>query len=393
MESPHSDEIPPVDGLLDAVNRTKRRAVPAACQQCRQRKVKCDGLRPCSGCNRRSLSCVFDARENETPREASKRKYDELQHSYDDLCRLFDAMATEDEPKAMNLHAQFSDTETPFNRVYDQRLRQNFLVSLLQSTGSLQDVVNTASTAFNQQTRVVLPDGDAYKPLRDCIITLEALSGVLENIDGTQHLIESGELRDYRESSETFSYGPIHWVSATPWTDLPCSDYGVSHLISLYFAFLNPYWRFVEEDLDLDTDYCSPLLVNAVLAFTSLFSGIDDAFVTKGNLLTRGEHFHNEAVSLWGMEHGRTSMTNIQALMILSYEFAYRGIDKLGATLIVSALSLYTFLPIPTLTHLSTKAAKRYDRDRKCLAWTVVYWHKQAALNHPYSKMCTANRP
>ncbi|KAI0088372.1 hypothetical protein BDY19DRAFT_195083 [Irpex rosettiformis] len=41
------------------IPRTPRRT-PMACQFCRGRKLKCDGLKPsCSNCNRRSLPCQY----------------------------------------------------------------------------------------------------------------------------------------------------------------------------------------------------------------------------------------------------------------------------------------------------------------------------------------------
>lgn len=34
-----------------------------ACQNCRQKKVKCDGQCPCKYCSKRNLSCQFSAAE------------------------------------------------------------------------------------------------------------------------------------------------------------------------------------------------------------------------------------------------------------------------------------------------------------------------------------------
>ncbi|KAF1972246.1 hypothetical protein BU23DRAFT_508700 [Bimuria novae-zelandiae CBS 107.79] len=35
-----------------------------ACSRCRRQKIKCSGLQPCANCTKRSLSCVFDHRDN-----------------------------------------------------------------------------------------------------------------------------------------------------------------------------------------------------------------------------------------------------------------------------------------------------------------------------------------
>ena len=45
---------------------TKRRKVQVACLQCRDRKIRCDGVQPvCGTCNRRSKTgaCTYDQEE------------------------------------------------------------------------------------------------------------------------------------------------------------------------------------------------------------------------------------------------------------------------------------------------------------------------------------------
>ena len=39
-----------------------------------------------------------------------------------------------------------------------------------------------------------------------------------------------------------------------------------------------------------------------------------------GDRLSRGEHFHNEALRLWALEENRPTLTNVQALCVLSLE-------------------------------------------------------------------------
>jgi len=66
---------------------------------------------------------------------------------------------------------------------------------------------------------------------------------------------------------------PIVKVPARPWTSVTTDDDFVSHLISVYLTWWNPYYRSIDPDLfvrdmaagDLSCSFCSPLLVNAVL--------------------------------------------------------------------------------------------------------------------------------
>lgn len=63
-------------------------------------------------------------------------------------------------------------------------------------------------------------------------------------------------------------------VPAKPWTSVTEDDDLVSHLVSLYFTWDYPFWTFLDRDVflrhmargDLESEFCSPFLVNAVLA-------------------------------------------------------------------------------------------------------------------------------
>jgi hypothetical protein len=73
---------------------------------------------------------------------------------------------------------------------------------------------------------------------------------------------------------------PVIRVPAKPWTDVTNDAEFVSHLITVYFTWEH-HWRtlfdkdlFVAQmrSLEADTTYCTPLLVNAILAFACVSS-------------------------------------------------------------------------------------------------------------------------
>lgn len=67
---------------------------------------------------------------------------------------------------------------------------------------------------------------------------------------------------------------PPIMVSADPWTYVTSDDDFVSHLISIYFTWVHPAYPIVVHDVfieamlsgQVDIEFCSPLLVNAMLA-------------------------------------------------------------------------------------------------------------------------------
>lgn len=78
-------------------------------------------------------------------------------------------------------------------------------------------------------------------------------------------------------------YLPVISVAARPWTQLTNDDALVSHLVTLFFTWEQPWYNFIEmtaflndmqaaQDDDTWTksppekEYCSPALVNAIMA-------------------------------------------------------------------------------------------------------------------------------
>lgn len=63
-------------------------------------------------------------------------------------------------------------------------------------------------------------------------------------------------------------------VPARPWTAVTDDDQFVSHLVSLYFTWEYPFYAFLDRDVflrhmkagEIETELCSPFLVNALLA-------------------------------------------------------------------------------------------------------------------------------
>lgn len=71
---------------------------------------------------------------------------------------------------------------------------------------------------------------------------------------------------------------PLFQVPARPWTNVTDDDNLVSHLISLYFTWDHPCWQLVDQKVflshmetgDLGSQYCTPFLVNSILAMASV---------------------------------------------------------------------------------------------------------------------------
>lgn len=86
--------------------------------------------------------------------------------------------------------------------------------------------------------------------------------------------------------------------------------------------------------------------------------------------MSRGEHFHKEALRLYVLERGKASVTNLQALIIMSMEAGFRGKDKLGLSLITIAVQMNHDLPFPLASSDNIAISDRL-RVRVSASWTT----------------------
>ncbi|XXH05172.1 hypothetical protein Hte_011597 [Hypoxylon texense] len=101
----------------------KRTVSKAACNNCRLKKIRCDGKRPsCTACTKAGVECNFvTASSDETPFMALKREVESLRRSTEDILELFDLLESAPEARSLDI------------------LRR------LKSTGSLAEVANDPS--------------------------------------------------------------------------------------------------------------------------------------------------------------------------------------------------------------------------------------------------------
>jgi hypothetical protein len=81
-----------------------RDRVPSACDQCRTRKIKCNGERPaCIECTKRSTLCHYATQSAETQNQALKRKFKLLQAENEAYAELFELIKTSPDSKSREL--------------------------------------------------------------------------------------------------------------------------------------------------------------------------------------------------------------------------------------------------------------------------------------------------
>jgi len=143
------------------------------------------------------------------------------------------------------------------------------LINLAHSTGSLRQILRLAMAVSTGFPKAEAPDPQRFQLLRNRIVHFSYVENIVSRLpeqlspvprmflDQAEQPSSAGAqptiaMRDvYPQDGTESSDIPPHQVPAAPWTTLTSDDDAVSHLVSLFLAWLNPGWRFVEADIFL----------------------------------------------------------------------------------------------------------------------------------------------
>ena len=118
------------------------------------------------------------------------------------------------------------------------------------------------------------------------------------------------------------------------WTSITSDINLVQHLLALYFCWEYPTFaslskeHFLRDFQDGRHRFCSPILVNALLALGCRFSTQPMTRANPSDPYSSGDHFFKESQRLFYQETDHHSLTTIQALGIMSIREASCGRDS-----------------------------------------------------------------
>lgn len=134
--------------------------------------------------------------------------------------------------------------------------------------------------------------------------------------------------------------------SITGWTRVTKSKELIRHLLTMYFTWHYAYFTTMSKKLfyrdfvkGRSTQYCSSLLVNAMLALGCHFSSWPAARRDPKDSATAGDHFFKEAkrLILENDEHEKAKLCTVQALALMSVREA--GCAREGSGWVYSGMS------------------------------------------------------
>ncbi|PYI01575.1 C6 transcription factor [Aspergillus sclerotiicarbonarius CBS 121057] len=277
--------------------RTQRLLAPAASKdpftKLTLHILQCSGTAPCDWCTKHNLACRIDESTDSRRKIHIKRKIESLESDRDVLTRVLESLRNSG---VTRMHSLL------------QLIRSNASLGELQLF--VDDRLENARTADSalEDDEVQMPDDSVFK--------------IPRRVMNVKRLADQ----------------PIFRVPAKPWTRVTDDDDFVSHLISLYFTWRHscfpcmdrvPFIRDMKA-AKLSSRFCSPFLVNAVLANSCAYSDYAEAYEVPSDPSTRGTHFYHEAKRCFEQEDGLSTIATVQGLAVLSTCAGLMGKDRRG---------------------------------------------------------------
>jgi hypothetical protein len=335
------------------------------------------GLPQCSECRTRHTPCRYlqvalpSDRPAASP-SSSKRKHEQLQaQSSDSLARVFALLRSQPADVAYEIFTQMRRGSDPL-----QTLRYI-------EYGSLRlQLMLVPDTTF-QFTSPYLAD---MMPLFDGTDNPYLGSRLYKALSSESHATHHGvEIEEQRREAvyrvpypSARIYDPRispEQLKPSRWTPISSDDVFLTRLLEDYFLYEFPLWPCFHKDHFLDdmtagnSDYCSPLLVNAIL--TAACHGL--------SILKHRSEFWNprtysyqclaETRRLWEQEQSQAvvSLTSAQAATILGRIYFANGMDSMGWTTWCHAQALADKLEL-------FEAKPTINSEKERVSRTITAW-------------------
>ncbi|PBP21844.1 fungal specific transcription factor domain-containing protein [Diplocarpon rosae] len=336
-----------------------------ACTECRKKRAKCDGQTPCRRCVSQSVDCHYElpvrqskeqmrselgslrAQQQQSERvlaalvsnEGSDQILDQLRNG-ETLEHIVDRLESDSHSTGSGSNttasARLSEHQAIGGALRKARSIISSPLSLINSSdteGSTQGqnlsegsawpswgagaMLNPESSTINQENETMVWE---VEPL-----SCASKTSMSDPLFGTWYHHSQWDpdaqfmIRDARDQGQEIILGSTYGMEEVPhkphpnsnasWTSVTNDGAFVEHLMSLYFCWEYPTFasltkeHFLQDMRAGNPRYCSPLLVNALLAVGCRFSNQPEARTDPNDKSTAGDAFFSEAERLLELEH------------------------------------------------------------------------------------------
>lgn len=338
VEPGATDETPPIgesesiegnkQKRLSKDDRTnKRRCVSTACVACRRRKSKCDGNLPkCAACASVYLTeCEYAPHTDHRRKGVYKKDSDNVKTKASTLQVLTQALLNHGEEDAVELLRQMRTTDN---------LEE--LAQMVDARNKGRESAPDSAVDGADPSEIPKFDAELSGKMGDLF-----LDGCVKFIGGTSNLVWLNEGTD-----STTPPSPSIKTTVKPredaiisWTTVSNNKDLILHFLNMYFCWHYPYFTTLSKELfyrdfltGVPSQYCSSILVNAMLALGCHFSSKPTARADPEDSTTTGDHFFLEAKRLLyeNEEFANARLCTVQALALMSVREAGCGRESKG---------------------------------------------------------------
>lgn len=195
---------------------------------------------------------------------------------------------------------------------------------------SLRTDTNDDVIAASLRSNVRLPHSYAPQTLEADFAQQMTQTPTNSEMDDEMHALKrEPSLQSVYSASTNAGESPAVWFRTPQDAEL------VEHLLNLYFCWVHPIYPLFSRDHFLHdmgrgrSDFCSAMLVNALLAFACHYSDRPQARSEPTNPSTAGDHFFAEAKRLLDRSE-KPSLTMVHALGVMAIRETSVGRDSNG---------------------------------------------------------------
>ncbi|EJT79914.1 hypothetical protein GGTG_04996 [Gaeumannomyces tritici R3-111a-1] len=344
---------------------------PNACNECRKKRAKCDGLRPCSRCKaQKGVECVYEVPLRQS-KEDLRAEIDQLRRQQQNNESILSALA---EP------SRWEEVLQRLRSGHSVESISEWLGGTLPSGGGAMAALprrgpgpvpsassgniniaprpprleTTAASAPSQPSSGLRHELDQNSPWGDPL-SLQPGMGESRHTDNTtwrdenrgsfsrvntwvetmQQQQQQPQQTHYRQFEPVMAHDvPQVKIPVETWTSLTPDISLVQHLLSLYFCWEYPTFaslskeHFISDFQQGRPRFCSSILVNALMALGCRFSSQPNTRANPDDPYSSGDHFFKECQRLLYEETSHHTLTTIQALGIMSIREASCGRDS-----------------------------------------------------------------
>ncbi|KAI9724116.1 MAG: hypothetical protein M1812_000835 [Candelaria pacifica] len=312
-------------------NRDKDSTVPVK-RRC------CDGNTPsCAACSSvYGTECIYDPNSDHRRKGVYKKDIDNLKTRNSTLQTLIQAILNYPEDEVPDLVRQIRTCES----------LDDVAESILTREKGLDEEESEDQPLSHRNG--LSPDMPSFETeLSGKMGELRLDNGSVRFIGGTSNLIFLGA--DGDSGNATPNNGEIYQQQDKPivsWTSVRSDSNVILHLMDMYFTWHYSYFTTLSKSLfyrdfllgqqpqatHRKTEYCTPLLVNAMLALGCHFTSLPAALADPNDPTTAGDHFFKEAkrLLLENDQHETPKLTTVQALALMSVREAGCGREAKG---------------------------------------------------------------